>query len=310
MKTILPHFRVALAAFALTSAIPLTSSHAGGLGGEASRFQIFSIGDLQVSNSSPNGAVATGGDFVASGTSIGSGLDPQRDSVIVAAGDVTLSNGTYQNGNIVVGGTPNIAASAGLTNARVVQLQTSIDFQDAQDEYSRLSERLAGIEATGETFVYSWRAIELRGLQDGLNVFNITESQYEQSNGIAVPDFDPNVHTVVINVAGDNVLRGSNGSLFVGQVNSQTTYQSLANRDDFSRHQRLLWNFHQATSLVSNGSIHGAILAPGAHLTHQNGQLVGQVIAGSVDLRNAARIATTPFLGELAPPRSSAVNFD
>ncbi len=310
MRTIPPRYRRTLAVLALTSAIPLASAQAGGLGGEASRFQIFSIGDLQVTNSSPNGAVATGGNLVASGCSIGSGLNPQRDSVIVAAGDVTLSNGSYQNGNIVVGGTPNIAPSAGLRNARVVQLQTSIDFVDAQDEYSRLSQRLAGFKATGETFVYPFRAIELRGLEDGLNVFNITELQYERSNGIVVPDFDPDVHTVVINVAGKNVRRGSNGSLFVGRLNSRITYQSLANRNDFSRHQRLLWNFHEASDLISNGSIHGAILAPRAHLTHQNGQLVGQVIAGEIDLRNAARIATTPFLGDLAPPPASEISFD
>ena len=283
----------------LATALLAAPALAGGLGGEAARFQLFSVGDMSITNSNPDGGVATGGDFTASGVSMGSGLRPGVDEMIVAAGDVTLRNGTYHNGYVLVGGTPSISSSAHLPQAEVRQLMTSIDFADAQQEYVHLSDTLKATSATGETYVYPWRAIELRGLKDGLNVFHLTEQQYERSNGIAVPDFDPDLHTVVINVGGSDVVRGSNGSLFVGKINGNPTYEQLSSSGDYRRHRRLLWNFYEATRLTSNGSIHGAVLAPRAALTHQNGRLVGQVIAGGIDLRNAARIADAQFTGEL-----------
>ena len=304
------HPRITGAAVLLAAALVSLPAHAGGFGPDAGRFQFFSFGDIALNNSDPDGGMAAVNDVTANGVSVGSALDPDVDDLIVAGHDVTLSNGTFQNGRIVVGGTASIAGNATLRDAFVEETTPAIDFVGIGRTLGTLSDTLADTPATGETFVYSWGGIELRGLVDGLNVFNITQTQYQASNGIAIPDFDPTRDTVVINVTGENVVRGSNGSLFVGQLNARTTYQRLADRGDFTRHQRLLWNFYEADTLISNGSIHGAILAPHAALTHLNGQLVGQVIAGEIDLRNTGRMALAQFTGDVLPKAVASIGYD
>lgn len=296
-------------ALAATCALP-PQAHAEGLGGEALAFQLFSLGDMSITNSAPDGGVATAGNFDATGCAIGSNLTPGVDSMIVAGGDVTLRNGTYQNGLVSIGGARSIDQSANLIHAHVIQQPPALDFDNARQTYTDISTELAVAPTTGTVHITSYNAITLKGLQDGLNVYHLNEQEYENSNGIAVPDFDPDVHTLVINVAGQHVVRGSNGSLFVGAINGPQTYERLSSNGDLTRHRRLLWNFFEAETLVSNGSIHGAVLAPDATLTHQNGRLVGQVIAGNIDLRNAARLRGAQFNGELEAPEVQEIAYD
>ena len=295
------YYPVVCAGTLLAATLVDDPSDARGFGSDAERFQTLSSNDTAMPHADPDGGVAAGNDGLASGGSGGSALTPEVDDTVVASRDVTLSNGTFHNGRRVVGQTASIAARASLPRARVVDEAPTLDFVGLGQFLGALSDTLAETPPTGETFVYPRGGIELRGLVDGLNVFNISQAEYASSSGIAVPDFDPKRHTVVINVAGRDIVRGSNGSLFVGRLNAPVTYEQLADAGQYARHQKLLWNFHEADTLVSNGSIHGAILAPRAELTHQNGRLVGQVIAGGIDLRNTARIAHAQFDDDLTP---------
>ena len=295
-----------LAAALLTA--PLTAA-AGGFGEPATGYQLFSFGGTSIQNTQPDGAVASGGPFTAYNASIGSGLSGSG-SVISAAGRVHLSSGTYQNGDIYAGGGADIEPHAHLHRARLRERPPAIDFRSAADRFAALSAELAGRPATGETFVFPWGGVELRGLVDGMNVFVLTEAQYERSNGIAVPDFDPQRHTVIVNVRGADIVRGYNGSVFVDRINADTTYERLADNGDLSRHRRLLWNFPDATRLVSRNSIHGAVLAPHARLTHENGRLIGQAVVAELDLKNAARLADANFTGRLTDETTVFYTYD
>ena len=208
-----------------------------------------------------------------------------------AGGDVALSHGTFPGRRGVAGATASVATSTSLPDVGIIEKTSPHDFVGQGQFLIALSDTLAETPTTGETFVDAWGGIELRGLVDGLNVFNISEAQYRASNQIAAPDFDLTHHAVVINVAGRDIVYGSNGSLLAGQLNAPATYPPLVDSGHCIRHQRLLWNFHEAETLVGKGSLHGAILAPRAELTRQKGWLVGRVLGGDIDLRNTGRVA-------------------
>ena len=293
-------------AWGLTASLSFMGTAAqaqAGFGEPVGAFQLFSFTDLLVTNTAPGGAVAAGGDVSASGCSIGHGLASLGgDVVIAAAGNVVLSNGTFHVGDVVVGGVAMVAQNATLAGGRVVNSDPGIDFAGATAFYTELSGELAALPTTGQTKVESWGGITLLGLTPGLNVFAISEADYERSNGIALPGFDPSLHTVVVNVGGVDVVRSSNGSVFAGQLNAATTFESLANAGDHARHAKLLWNFPQAQTLTSGGSIHGSVLAPKAYLSHSNGRMIGQVIARKISMMNAAELpGGSIFAGQILP---------
>ncbi len=243
--------------------------------GPAAAFGVFVFGDFVSSNTDSHLSIAAGGNAVLTNYGVGTQVSPSADARLVVGGAAVLTNGGVgqpQNGTVIAGGA---VAASGFT-ATILDNQgvggVGVDFAAAQATFQGLTAELAAQASTGSA-VNAFGTLTLTGASSTLNVFNLTEADFEGSGTFNIDT--PFGATNIINVAGANITFGPMG----GQMFFNGVAGSLSNPENAVT----LFNFYEATALDLNGSRapQGSILAPYAAVTGGFGQANGQLIAAS-----------------------------
>jgi choice-of-anchor A domain-containing protein len=306
-----------IAAFAVVSG-EARASVATPLGG-ATGYNAFIFSNFTESGTDSEGRIAVGGNFAPSngGFTIASqrGSDKAGTYDLVVGGnytniynvlgggdlfvggnmnwtDPTLQNNAYVNGNVTnssygsVGGTlyygGNYSSTGVLNHAKMnAPMAMPIDFLSVQTSLDSLSNSLAS-QAANTTVAVAYNTYTMTGTDKTLNVFNLTDSNF---NGSTINISAPSGSTVVINVA------GASDSFNGGSIN----FSGVSAKD-------VIFNFAIAKSLaLANIGFNGTILAPYATVNTTFGQLNGQLIAnnvnGTMELHDVAFQGTLPSLG-------------
>jgi choice-of-anchor A domain-containing protein/uncharacterized repeat protein (TIGR01451 family) len=231
--------------------------------GVAGAFNVFVLGQLTQSYTDSEGRVAAGGNVSLTGYGIGSALSNsagQRDDLVVG-GQLTYNQGQVFNGNIVSGGTA-LLQNVGLPNGTARQ-GTPVDFAAARTQLGALSAAYAALASNGTT-ADTYGTIRLTGADPTLDVFSLSAAELASANGLNITA--PAGATVLVNVSGT-----ADQMQYFGMTVSGTDKQHV------------LFNFPNATSLTLAGiSVQGSVLAPGADVTFNNGNLEGTLVAGSL----------------------------
>ncbi|MGE5430073.1 MAG: SdrD B-like domain-containing protein [Syntrophomonadaceae bacterium] len=251
--------------------------------GPASGYNLFVLNDLNQTGTSIQGKAAIGGNATMSGYSaIGGGLAPNSGNVLVVGGNLTMVNGTVENGNVTYGGTtnlpqPNVTIPGGtLTHA------APVDFAAAQAALLSLSNALHGYGANG-TAALQWGSLTLSGSDPMLNVFNVSGSDLSSSNNLVINV--PNGSVVVVNISGQNLTWGGGMTVNGASVS------------------KVIFNFFQAQTIKIQGlTVKGTILAPLAALEFPSGIIEGQAIVKS--LTGAGQFCNDPFSGNIPASKS------
>ena len=191
--------------------------------------------------------------------------------VLVVGGNLTTTQWAWGNikGNLVLGGELTAGSSKKAVLGKTIKA-TPIDFTAAFNQFSELSQELAGQSNTGGLdFKYNnW--LLLNGASDkDLYVANITGKMLASATDLTATGLDRN-DTLIINVSGKDI---NFDSLNYG---ARDNFGAL----DMSA-SNILYNFFEAENITFSGGIKGNILAPKANFTFLQGDLSGQVIAKS-----------------------------
>jgi len=270
----------------LVASVVLTAGSAdAAMLGAAQDYNLFILGDVNLSNTDAEGRVAAGGNATFENYSVASKLSTSTANALVVGGNLGFTNGTV-TGDLHVGG------STGLTRVNVTGgtfHDEPIDFTTAGASLNALSFFLASQPSTG-TVGAGPLGLTLTGNSNALNVFNLTAAQLASANNNGLNINAPVGSTVVINVDGASHSL-ANFQMYVNGSASESN--PLINS--------ILFNFANATNLTdSNVSVYGSILAPNAALDfgylHVNGTLIGASLTGHVEVHNY------PFTGTLPQP--------
>ncbi len=259
-----------------------------GILGEASNYNAFIFGDMNVWTTDSQGRIAAGGNIAMSNYSVGSHADPAAFSII-GGGNVNYFSGTVANGGIfsdnnvelqsyTVNGdviangsvtvlppygtvTGSTVGSAGFTNP--------INFSNSFNYLSSLSQGLASMQTNGTTTVTPWYAISLSG-SDSVNYFNIDGSDF--SNAVSLT-FNMGIDDIaIVNISG-----------------TSDTFQNFGLVNADTRQGNILYNFYEADTVsISNIGVKGSVLAPYADVdfnwAHIDGSLIASSLTGTGEL--------------------------
>ena len=239
-----------------------------------------------------NGSIFVGGDASPQGPTIKGDL--------IANGNINLNpggntGGTVQ-GNVQAHGavSNNGVTISGTTTSGAPAAVSPIDFTLAESQLKALSADLASqLQTPGAAVTFNFNNLKLIA-PTGVDyvVFHITNTQLATMNDFELKA-DP-LTTVVINVDDVGTHADSfhnNGMSIVGTTK-----------------QYVLFNFHEATSLVTNGiGINGSVLAPYADVNFASGNIDGTLIARSLSGNGEAH--DFAFQGTLVPsvPEPSSI---
>ncbi len=248
--------------------------------GVAGAFNVFVLGQATQSYTDSEGRVAAGGDVSLTGYGIGSTLPNsagQRDDLIVG-GRLTYNQGQVFNGNVVYSSTA-VLQNVGLPNGTARQ-GAPVDFAAAQTQLDALAAAYAGL-ATNGTATDTYGTIGLSGADPALDVFSLSAGELASANGLNITA--PAGATVLVNVSGTAAQMQ-----YFGMTVSGTDLQHV------------LFNFPDATTLALAGiSVQGSVLAPGAAVTFNNGNLEGTLVGGSLtgsgEFHNFPTLAQIPI---------------
>jgi choice-of-anchor A domain-containing protein len=262
-----------------------------------SDYNVLVFGDL-TANSHIGGAVAVGGSAnfqnvaIAGANGESQGYKPASGPGVVnliVGGDLTMKNGSLVNGSGVYGGTAllqNVGTPDGTINFGTVP----VDFVALADAAQAASASFAAMAANG-TATLQWGGLTLTGTSTELNIFEVSAADLGAISWmeINVPVGAP----VLINVTGTNVNFKNAGLNLNG---SQFNHNQNA-----SQWGEVLWNFSAAgTFTIESVKFAGTLLAPNAEVSLKNGQVNGQLIAGSLVQKNSA-IHNFTFNGTKVP---------
>jgi len=250
--------------------------------GDASGYNVFVFGDMNVHGSDTQGRIAAGGNFTASNYSIGLMANPAQYSLvsggkidyrigailnggIFAQDDVYLKNyGVY--GDVDANGTISYGSGGTITGTATANanLTSPIDFTSTKNNLTNLSINLSSKSANGSTTVFKWGGISLQG-NGQQNYFNLNGDALNRACSLTL-----NIGAddkAIVNVSGKTLDFGAMGwNITNGNVNN------------------ILFNFYEADTLsISNVGISGSILAPHAAMSFNSGQITGTVIAASIE---------------------------
>ena len=234
---------------------------ASGLG-IANDFSAFVLHDANLNYSAINGRAAVGGNANFSSYTIGDALPNSyatRDDLIVG-GNLNYMYGQVFNGNVVYGGTGTFT-SFGHPNG-TIRHDSVINFASAETQLDTLSDQYAALPTNGTT-QDSMGTVTLTGTNADTNVFRVTNGQLWNAKNLVIKA--PAGSSVIVNMVGTTARMQ-----FMGMSVQGTTADHV------------LLNFYQATNLTLNGvGIQGSVLAPRATLTFSNGDIFGNLVAGT-----------------------------
>lgn len=231
--------------------------------GSAGQYGLFAFGNVSVSNSDVEGAVAAGGNVsITGGYSINATNKSVNGYGLVAGGNVAWTNGGGSiNGKSYSGGSWNAPAYL----AAPSHGSSPVDFNAAKTQLTQLSSQLSQTKATAGTS-QQWGGLNFTGSGSNVEFINLSASQLSSANAMRlVSGFNSN-STLIFNISG-----------------TSATLSNLDTSSLFNSYQgRALFNFYEASSITINGtSPHASILAPLATLSGQNGHIQGNVIVNN-----------------------------
>jgi choice-of-anchor A domain-containing protein len=256
---------------ALAICLAGTSAQALSLG-TAGDYNVFVFGDYSGSNSDVQGRLAADGNVSLQSYGVGDKLPANSGDVLVAGGDLTITNGQIYYGNAVVGGNATLSG-VGVPDGSVTSgASVPVDFSAERDYLTGLSNTLSQMSATGTTSSPWSGALSFQGDNaSDLQVFNISGSELSSTNTFNFLDdtMIPTDATLVFNISGSSVGMGN----FDMQGFKNLLGESWDN---------VLFNFYEAEELnLYSIGIYGSILAPLADITTGYGQINGTVVAKS-----------------------------
>jgi choice-of-anchor A domain-containing protein len=246
--------------------------------GAADRFAVFSDGPFTAAagaGTSITGRIAAKGDVTVDGVSISPGPNDATPTVVTGGsfiGGRTTGQGGTLNGGVRYADALDLAPNFTVNGDRIHD-EPPFSFDDEFTNLALISDTWAQREQTAGATVtlQPWGALELRGPNDGLNVFTIDAADITaaQIQGVTVT-LPSATSTALINVT-------TNTDLTFGP---QYLNVSPAGIED-----QLIWNLPRATRLHITTAVawKGLVLAPHATVeVDQRTQLAGQLIAASV----------------------------
>ncbi|MCB2226462.1 MAG: choice-of-anchor A family protein [Desulfarculaceae bacterium] len=233
--------------------------------GTAGAYSAFVLHDLDVRYNQTTGAYAVGGDADLRSYTIGYGVGPSDNSLVVG-GNLKSNIAPVASGQVQVGGKAKLPSWVDRSNIHQKQSNLPVDFGASQQYLEDLSGTLSLLQTTGAA-TYKYGGIYLNG--DGssdLQVFNISGNDLSNTNWWAALSSIPSDAHIILNVSGDDI------SLQGGQ-------QALT---DFS--DKILFNFYEAEQLaINNITVQGTILAPYAEILTSGATINGQIIAKQIE---------------------------
>lgn len=230
--------------------------------GPATEFNVFVVGDAQLTNSDVGGRLAVGGNLTLANYGIGTGLpnsNGTRDDLVVG-GNLAWTNGQAFAGNVVYGGTAALSG-VGVPNGSVSQ-GAPFDFACATEVLKRRSADLGARTPNGTTTT-NFGGVQMAGTDARQNVFAVSAAALAAATWWQISA--PAGSDVIVNVTGTSAAIQNMGISYVGPTAS-----------------RVVFNFPQATALtIAGAAVNAAVLAPCAALTFNNGQLNGRLWVGS-----------------------------
>ncbi len=246
--------------------------------GLANLYNVFVLGNMNMSNTDAEGRVAAGGNVTLSNYGVGAGISPLppagTDASLVIDGSVNISGGSNASGNTIVNPASTITAyTMGNPNGSLTT-GTPIDFSEA-GRYLKCASAWWGALAPNGTGAVLFGQLTLTGIDGALNIFQLDAANVygsglslAQLNGINI--VAPASSTILINITGPAIQFGSYQIFRNGLT---------ATRDDA---HRILWNFPDAlTWSNSTTAIYGSVLAPFAAANTTYSQINGNIIFDS-----------------------------
>ena len=273
--------------------------------GPAVDFNVFVFGDDTQQNTDSEGRIAVGGNanFGPSGYTVASSVSASTDNMIVGGNFSNVNNtvhgGLLVNGNVdwttpsltgrlAVNGYANFGNSGGTVAGPVNVVGTytapsyfphnasppsvtplPFSFSDVKTYLQGESDYLSTIAPNGTTTISSQQVLLNATGSSGTYVFDVHGSDLAAAAGHGLSITVPAVaggSTVIVNVDG-----------------TAGSFQSMGISLNGVDNQHVLYNFYQASSLTINTiGIEGTILAPGAAINFQGGQINGTLIGQSV----------------------------
>jgi choice-of-anchor A domain-containing protein len=254
------------------------------------------------------GRIAAAGTITNSNLSVGSTLNSDPWGALAIYGVVAtggLGNPTQINmggggSAYAPGSNGTIYFNDGNSFSRVTSGPSGIDFTALRKTLDAQSLQLDGLTANGvvvgtnAAIVSNKSWLVLQGTDSILNVFNITEAEFNDSQH-AIDIIAPAGSTIVINVDGTDPTLGA--AIF---------YNGTQHSGDDASDDRILFNFADAQKLTINPGLSASVLAPFAVLSG-TGQLDGNIIAAQIGI--TGEIHNEEFIGTLPgdPGTPSAV---
>lgn len=230
--------------------------------GAAEGFNVFVLENITQPYSVAQGKVAIGGDANFSSCTVGEMVSGKNSDVLIVGGNLTYTNGSVKNGNVVYGGSTNLPQSGVSIADGVLRHDHPVNFEEAKTSLGELSVALAGITPNG-TAQYQWSGLTLNGSDPKVNIFNVSGSDFSSASYLILNV--PQNSAVLVNIGGQNVSWGGGMSL-IGTAADKVAY-----------------NFYQAQALKIQGvDIKGTVLAPMAAVDLQSGTINGQTIVKSI----------------------------
>lgn len=265
--------------------------------GLAGEYNVFTFGDIALSNTDAEGRVASGGNVILSNYGVGAGITPLppagTDASFVIDGNLDVSGGSNASGNTVINPASTVLNyTMGNPNGSFIT-GTPIDFAEAERYLKCASAFWNTLEANGTGEVV-FGQLNLSGTDENLNIFSFNAADLYGTgislgllNGINI--IAPVDSTILINVAGAAIQYGS--------------YQIFRNGNGASREnaKKILWNFPEAlTWSNSTTAIYGSVLAPFAAAVTTYSQINGNIIFDSYT--GNAESHNELFTGQLPEP--------
>ena len=213
------------------------------------------------SNYAVQGVTAVNGDGLAVGGFIQAGINVQINN----GGNLRVTNQANILGNVNLNGGGSIIEDPG-----VVSLADSyVDIADFLGSQMAAFSTNGSVDGAGNMSATPT-------VMDGQNVavYNIADTDL---NGLGQLNLNfGSADTVIINVSAglDGIVDLTAPPNLVGDFNQ-------------SNSSRILWNFHDATELVVNNNLNGAVFAPDADLQLLGGGINGTVVVDSLSLQQA-----------------------
>jgi choice-of-anchor A domain-containing protein len=216
------------------------------------------------------GAIAAGGDVTLANFSVSART--AQPVGLIAGGKVTLANGSV-HGNLTFGATSAFPQTVRISGT---ESQQPFDVETAFQDLETLARLLNEAPATGSA-ISSHGKLQLTGKRSGLNVFQVSADTLKQATSVQITV--PSGAGALVNLSGGSVSIQNKGLSLQGTTAT-----------------RVLWNLPDARLVqISSVDLQGSLLAPGAWLSFESGNINGTVVVQDFASSGSGSLHSAPL---------------